>query len=476
MSNRDLCFLTLAEQSRLVRRGEVSPMELVAAALHQIHAVDGLVNAYITVLADEAQAAARNAEQKIARGGYAGPLHGIPIALKDLFYTKGVRTTGGSRVLKDFVPAEDATVVARLRAAGAVILGKTNMSEFAVGGTGTNPHYGSPRNPWDLERISGGSSSGSAVAVACGMAAAALGSDTGGSVRIPAALCGVTGLKPTYGRVSLHGVIPCAPSLDHVGPLVRTAEDAAIVLAAIAGWDERDPTTSRERVPDYLAEMGQGLQGLKIAVLREYIDAGIQQGVRAAFEESVQVLRDLGSHVDEVTIPFSGDALAAPTAIFLTELAAYHEPYLRTRGEEYGPEVRERVELGRRVPPEDYQRALRVRALVAEQLRAVFQRFDAIICPTEPATAPRFGEDHLVFDGVPEPIGTAVVRLTRMFNLTGLPAVTVPCGFDSLGLPTGLQIVAAPFAEGTALGIANAYQQVTTWHRQVPRTALLAGQ
>jgi len=289
MADQELCFLTVAEQSRLIGEKEVSPVEVVGSVLRQIERIDGQVNAYITVMAESAMSDAREAESEIARGAYRGPLHGVPIALKDLLHTRGVRTTAGSEIMRDFVPAEDAAVVASLREAGAVLVGKTGMHEFAFGTINTNPHFGDVHNPWDLERVTGGSSGGSAAAVAAAMCSAALGTDTGGSIRIPAAFCGVLGIKPTFGRVSRHGVVPLSSSLDTVGPLARTALDAALLLQAIAGWDARDPDSSQEPVPDYAASLRQAVSGLRVAVLREYVDDPAEPDVLAAFQVALEM-------------------------------------------------------------------------------------------------------------------------------------------------------------------------------------------
>ncbi len=470
MNKRELCFLTLAEQSRLIRDGEASPVDMVESALSQIERVDGKVNAFITVMADSARAAAREAEQEIARGDYRGPLHGIPIALKDLFYTTGVRTTAGSKILRDFVPDEDATVVTRLREAGAITIGKTNMHEWAFGPTNTNPHYGDVHNPWDLSRVSGGSSGGSAAAVAASMASAALGSDTGGSIRIPGALCGVVGLKPTYGRVSRYGAVPCAWSLDHIGPLCRTAEDAAIVLGAIAGQDPKDPASSDRPVPDYQSEISQNIAGLRIAVLKEYVTDPTDPEVAAAFQAAVAALQRLGAAVEEVSLPEARYAVPASTAIMSAEASNYHEEMLRTRREDYGPDVRERLELGLMMAATDYVKAQRIRRMLIDRSMQLFRKYDALICPTEPATAPLLDQPTVRFEGLEEPRNATLVRHTRLFNLTSFPAATVPCGFASSGMPMAMQIAAAPFAEGMVLRIAQAYQQVTQWHRRLPES------
>ncbi len=471
MSEGELCFLTLAEQARLIRDGEVSPVQVVESALAQIDRIDGRLNAFVTMMREEALAAAREAEQEIVRGNYRGPLHGIPIALKDLFHTKGVRTTAGSKILADFVPAEDATVVSRLKEAGAVMIGKTGMNEFAYGATGTNSHYGDVRNPWDLDRITGGSSSGSAAAVASRMVPAALGSDTGGSIRIPSALCGVAGIKPTYGRVSRHGVVPCAWSFDHVGPIARTAEDCALVLAVLAGPDPKDPTSSPEPVPDYAADLSRGVSGLRVAVLQEYATDPMEPEVAAGFERALEVLRQLGAAVEEVSVPLVDYTAGAMSAISAGEISSYHDRWLRTRPEDYGAELRTRIEANLLVAASDYVNGQRVRARMIEEFHGVFRRYDALVCPTEPITAPRLGQETVVFGDLVEPMFPTLVRHTRLFNFAALPAVSVPCGFASNGLPIALEIAAAPFAETVALRLAHAYERATGWHVRVPEVA-----
>lgn len=471
MSRRELCFLSLVEQARLIRRRDVSPVEVVDSTLRQIQRIDERVNAFITVTGDAAMSMAREAEREIARGGYRGSLHGIPIALKDLFATRGVRTTAGSKLLGSFVPAEDATVVARLRDAGAILIGKNSMHEFAYGVTNINPHYGDVRNPWDLDRITGGSSGGSAAAVAASMCSAALGSDTGGSIRIPAALCGVVGLKPTYGRVSRHGAIPCAWSLDHVGPLARTAEDAALVLEAMAGWDPKDPASSREPVPDYAAQLARDVSGLRIAVLQQYATDSIRADVVAGFRRALEVLRALGMVVEDVSIPELEGAIGASSAILSAEASAYHEKRLRARSGDFGGDVRARLEQGLLVSATDYLKAQRVRALLMDRFRALFRRYDAVVCPTVPITAPKPVRETIRFGGTSEPRGATLVRHTRLFNLTGMPAVSVPCGFAANGLPVALQIAGAPFSEGTLLQVAHAYQRSSGWHLVTPLMA-----
>jgi aspartyl-tRNA(Asn)/glutamyl-tRNA(Gln) amidotransferase subunit A len=465
-------MLTLAEQSRLIAGREISPVELLESVLRQIGRLDGTLNAYITLLSERAMDEAKRAEEEIGRGDYRGALHGVPIAVKDLFYTKGIRTTAGSMIMADFVPGEDATVVALLAEAGAVLVGKTGMHELAYGTTGMNVHHGDVHNPWDLERITGGSSSGSAAAVAARMCSAALGSDTGGSIRIPAALCGITGIKPTYGRVSRYGAVPCAWSLDNAGPMARTAEDTAMVLAAIAGWDELDPASSPEPVADYAAALSQGISGLRLAVLREYVTDPHEPEVMSAFQAALQALAGLGAMVEEISVPEVATAIGASTAILASEVSAYHEERLRSRPEDYGDEVRARLETGFFIAATDYLQGQRVRRLLTAQFQELLTKYDAVLCSTVPATAPRMDQETVQFGGSVEPRGPVMVRHTRLFNLTSLPTVSVPCGFDSRGLPIGLQIATAPFTEGLALRMAHAYQQTTDWHTRVPAIAV----
>ncbi|MHB0870480.1 MAG: amidase [Chloroflexota bacterium] len=474
MGSQELCFLTTAQQARLIRSREVSPVDMVDSVLRQIDRIDRRINGYITMMGETALAAAREAEAEIARGDYRGPLHGIPIALKDIIYARGVRNTAGSKILKDFIPSEDATVTTRLRQAGAIIVGKTNMHEFAFGPLSTNPHYGDVHNPWDLDRVTGGSSGGSAAAVAASMCSAALGSDTGGSIRIPAAFCGVFGIKPTYGRVSRYGVTPCAWSLDNVGPLSKTAEDSALVLSAIAGWDPRDPATSRKPVPDYAATLSQPVSGLKVAVLREYTIDPMEPEVVAGFQAALQVLRGMGMAVEEVSVPEVESAIGASTAILFAEVTAYHQENMRTRRQDFGPDVRARLEQGSLIAATDYVNGQRVRRMLIDRFRALMKRYDAIVCPTEPATAPRLDQETVQYEGFAEPRPATATRHTRLFNLTSQPAASVPCGFAPNGLPIGLQIATAPFDEATALRIAHAYQMATEWHLRIPSVAAVA--
>ncbi|HWP28714.1 MAG TPA: amidase [Chloroflexota bacterium] len=472
MNTRELALLPLAALADRLRRRELSPVELTRVYLDRIAALDPTLRAFITVTAEQALAEAAAAEREIAAGQYRGPLHGIPLAFKDLFYTAGVRTTAGSRILADFVPAEDATVVARLRAAGALCLGKTNLEEFAYGATSINPHYGACRNPWDPARITGGSSGGSAAAVAAGLCAASLGTDSGGSIRQPAALCGLVGLKPTYGRVSRHGVVPLSWSQDHVGPMTRTVRDAALVLQAIAGHDPRDPASSPAPVPDYLAPLEAGVTGLRLALPRDFFFDHVDPAVEAAVRAAAGVLERQGATLEEVPFPQAAPAATAGATILFTEAAAYHEPWLRTRPQDYGPLVLARLRVGATLLATDYVKAQRARSRLVAQALALFERFDALLTPTVPIAAPRQDESVVRWpDGTEEDIRGATLRYTRPFNLLGFPALSVPCGFTPDGLPIGLQIVGRPFAEATVLRVARAYEAATTWSERRPALA-----
>ncbi len=462
MTETELTRLALAEAAEQLRRRQLSPVELTEACLERIGRVEGRLNAFITVMREEALQAARQAAQAIAQGHYKGPLHGIPVALKDLFATAGVPTTAGSRILAENVPAEDADATARLRSAGAVIIGKLNLHEFAFGATGVNPHYGPARNPWDQGRIAGGSSSGSAVAVASGECFAALGTDTGGSIRIPASLCGVVGLKPTYGRVSRRGVVPLSWALDHVGPLTRSAEDAAIVLGAVAGHDPRDESSSREPVPDYRRDLKRDRRGLRVGLPREYFFQNLDSEVLAAVRKAVEVLGELGAEVREVSLPHIAEAPAAVNAIMLAEALAYHQRWLAERPDDYGDDVRGRLELGLGVLAVHYVQAQRFRELIVREWREqVFDRVDLLVTPATPIPAACIEESEIQTT-------LTLVRFTNPINLLGAPAISVPCGFTQAGLPVGLQLIGRWFEEGTVLRAAYAYEQATDWHQRAP--------
>ena len=460
----------MTDLARMIATKEVSPVEVVRAHLARIERLDGTLHAYITVCGDAALDAARAAEAALAAGQPVGPLHGVPIALKDLVDTRGVRTTGGSRILADRVPDADATVVTRLTGAGAIVLGKLNMHEFAYGPEGLNEHYGQTRNPWDagIARIPGGSSSGSGAAVAAGLAPAALGSDTGGSIRIPASLCGITGLKPTYGRVSRAGVLPLAWSMDHVGPMARTAADCALVLGAMAGYDPADPTTSVLPVPDFSVALGRDVKGVRIGLLRGPFADGLVPELREAIDVAARQLQDLGAIIDEVTLAQVAQVPAATFAVVAAEAFAYHAVWMRTRAKDYQPDVRERLFVSAFVSGAHYVRAQQIRALVRADVDDALARRDVLLAPTTPIAATPLGQAETSIAGAPANVRACLLRFTRPFNFSGHPACSVPCGATGDGLPLGMQIVGRPFDEVTVLRVADAWQRATDWHTRRP--------
>jgi aspartyl-tRNA(Asn)/glutamyl-tRNA(Gln) amidotransferase subunit A len=463
----------VAELSRLIATKEISPVEVVRAHVDRIAALDARLRCFVTVTADAALEAARAAEGELAAGSSRGPLHGVPFALKDLFDTAGVRTTGGSKILAERVPTEDATVVRRLAAGGAISLGKLTMHEFAYGPEGINVHYGTSLNPWSTaeERIPGGSSSGSGVAVAAGLVPLALGSDTGGSIRIPASLCGITGLKPTYGRVSRAGVLPLSWSMDHAGPMTRSAMDAALVLRVLAGYDPADATTSVLPVPNYAAALSGDVKGLRVGVLRAgFMDAAVPD-VAATVEGAVKTLESLGARVDEVSLEHVGSVAAGSMAIVAAEALAYHAEWVRTRPGDYQPDVIERLRAGVFVSGVHYVRAQQARALVRRAVDAALARRDVLVSPATPIAATRLGENEVAAGQGTIDVRSSLLRFTRPFNFTGHPACALPCGFTPDGLPVGLQIVGRPFDEATVLRVADAYQRATNWHTRRPPLA-----
>ncbi len=447
--------LTLEDAAALVRDRRVTPLELTEACLARIESVEPRLNAFVTVTADLARAQARDAGNEIAAGRYRGPLHGIPVAVKDLFATKGIRTTAGSRILADWIPEEDATVVRMLGEAGAVLLGKLGLHEFAYGVSSVNPHFGDVHNPWDTTKIPGGSSGGSAVAVVAGEAYAALGSDTGGSIRIPASLCGCVGLKPTFGRASLFGAVPLAWSLDHPGPLARTVRDVAVAMAAIAGHDARDPISAERPVPDFLAGIEAGPRKLRVGVPTDHVwdqcDAAIAGAVRAAIE----ALARAGAEVREVRWPRAAEYARASSAVLGVEARAYHEGAFPGRSAEYGPLVRARLASQGDVDAETYARSMKL--LVEARAGAADRDLDGVdvlampTVPSRPWTIEEAKE-------IPRP--SEWTRITKIFDLTGQPAISIPCGLDPDGLPIGLQFAARMWDEAAVLRAARAYEVV----------------
>ncbi len=465
MNDRDLHLLTIAEAARLIESRSLSPVELTRAYLERIERLDANLGAYITVMADSALAQASRAESEIVNGGYRGKMHGIPIAVKDIIYTRGVLTSAGSRVLADHVPEYDSTIVERLDTAGSVLLGKLNLSEFAIGGTIDHP-YGMPRNPWDTGKSAGGSSSGSAVAVAGGLCAGSLGSDTGGSIRGPSAFCGIVGLRPTYGRVTRFGVIPMSWSLDTVGPMTHTVEDCAIMLQAIAGHDERDSSSAREPVPDYSESVGEWPRGVRVALPREAMDFdGLNSEVRNAVAVAADQLAEIGADIEEADFPM----LAHSGAVFLAtadvDAATFHMPWLKSRADLYDWNTRTRLESAAITPSPTYLRGLRARTLIRNEMMRTLEDHDFIVMPASPTAAPPIarstGSPGGYYQGR---LDLARRRYTSPAALAGLPAISVPCGFTESGMPIGLQIIGRPFSEPELFRVARAYEQAADWH------------
>jgi amidase len=461
----ELCSKTLSAVAELIKQKDVSPLELTRAMLERIEALDRYWCSYVTVTADLALEQARRAEQEIVQGSYRGPLHGMPIAVKDLCFTKGIRTTCGSKILADWAPEYDATVVEKLTVAGAVLLGKLSLTEFA--GIGYHPSVPTPVNPWDAQRWPGVSSSGSGVATAVSLCFGALGSDTGGSIRFPSAACGIVGVKPTYGKVSRFGVFPLCESLDHIGPMTRSVADAAVILRAIAGCDPRDPTTRRELVRDYLDTLYNGVKGLRVGVDEAYCTTGVDPEVSQAVLAAAQVLEDLGASLEAVKVADIEEAIDAARVIFAAEAAAAHQQTYPARADDYGPAFRALLERGAKISGAEYAKAWVVRQGVCRMLDDLFQKVDLLLCPAMP-TAPMSLQD-LPLQGIipPERLGK-LIRFTVPFNLTGSPTISLPCGFSAAGLPLSLQFVGRHGEEGTVLQAGYAYEQATEWHKRRP--------
>jgi aspartyl-tRNA(Asn)/glutamyl-tRNA(Gln) amidotransferase subunit A len=485
--NVDLYYLTISEAHRLLKNREITSTELTRAVLDRIAAADGRIDAFLTVTAEDALAQAAAADRSIA-AGTCGPLAGIPVALKDVICTRGVRTTCGSKILSPFIPPYDATVVVRLKQAGAVIVGKLNMDEFAMGSSTENSGFKITRNPWDLTRIPGGSSGGSAAAVAAGMCLGALGSDTGGSIRQPASHCGVVGIKPTYGRVSRYGLVAYASSLDQIGPLTPSVADAAMVLNVIAGHDPADSTSVPLDVPDYTAALGRSMKGVRVGIPREYAASeGLDPEVLAAVEGAVGTLKSLGAECVDISLPHTQYAVAVYYVIAPCEassnLARYDgvkygfraddgedliHMYRRTRSQGFGAEVQRRIIIGTYCLSAGYYdayygKASQVRTLIVEDFKKAFEACDVIACPTAPTPAFRIGEK------IDDPLTMYLSDIfTISANLAGIPALSVPCGFSAAGLPIGLQLLGTHFGEESILRVAHQFEEATGFHKKRP--------
>jgi len=460
---------TISVLARALRKKELSPVEVTRTFLERIETHDPKINAFITILPRQALKAARQAEKEILQGRYLGAWHGIPFAAKDLFFTKGIRTTCGSKILTDFIPRYSASVIERLLAAGAILLGKLNMHEFAFGATSINPHFGPVRNPWDFGRISGGSSGGSAAALACSFAPLTLGTDSGGSIRIPAALCGIAGLKPTYGRISRFGVYPLSWSLDHPGPMAKNVADLAQAMNILAGFDPRDPTTAKVPVPDYTQALTQDLSGLRLGIPDNFFFERIDEEIHSAVEKAIRDLKSLGAKVRPISVPNLPEATAAAFLILYAEGAASLDKWYRIRPQDMGDDIRNRLSLGSAIKATHYLKAQRIRRKMQEYFLNIFKAADALVTPQVPITAPKLDEKKVILGKRPEEVPSALTRFTRIFNLNGFPCLSLPCGFSSSGMPIGLQVVGRPFDEETVLKVGHAYESQAPWKTQHPK-------
>jgi aspartyl-tRNA(Asn)/glutamyl-tRNA(Gln) amidotransferase subunit A len=464
MSSGELCYLSIAEAAAGLRANKFSPLDLTKACLERIKVLDDTLHSFITLTPELALRQAEQAERELRAGQDRGPLHGIPVALKDLYATKGLRTTCHSAVLQDWVPDYDATTVTKLYDSGVVLLGKLGMHEFAFGGPSVDAPFPAVRNPWNPAHVTGGSSSGSGAALAAGFCYGALGSDTGGSIRNPAAHCGIVGIKPTYGRVSRFGIVPLSWSLDHAGPMARNVEDCALMLQVLAGYDAKDPASAAAAVPDFCATVKVGIQGIRIGVPRaNWFDEtlGIAPETESVINDVLRTLRGLGAEIIELDgKPFSL-ARKANQTILVAEAYAYHEKTYQTAPRKFGSAVRRRMLEGAFLSAADYIAALRARAVLSEQIRANFLRVDVIVTPTVARPPDAFA----TLDPNEQNLRP---NFTNPFNLSGLPAISVPCGFTEGKLPVGLQIVAPPFDECTCFRAAYAYEQASEWHKMRP--------
>ena len=471
MASQDIPFLSAAETTAAIKTKQISPVEVVQSYLQRIDRLDSNLRAYITVCREEALAAARQAEQVLGQGDSLGPLFGVPVAVKDQFWTKGILTSNGSRAYRDFVPDQDATVITNLKKAGAILLGKLNLTELAMGGT-REPLWGIPRNPWDLERSPGESSTGSGVAIAAHLCAASMGEDTGGSGRGPASACSLVGLRPTYTRVSRYGMTPMCWFLDAAAPMTKTVEDCALVLGAIAGYDPKDPYTSRRPVPDYTTHLNDGVRGVRIGLIRELHESGDIDGeVKLAIEKALEVFRELGAQVTEVSIPLIPLAGAIFVGVADTEGAGARDEILRHRPGELDPATRTRLQSAALVPTKVYNRAMKARVVLRQQFMKALQQVDVLVSATVPYPPPKHTALTVPFESTSDVRARFFFRrsYTGSFALAALPGVSVPCGFTLGNLPIGMHLGARPFAEETLLRVAQAYEQATPWHtRRAP--------
>jgi len=464
MPDNELLKLTISEIAPMIQAREVSPVDLTEAALAEAELRQPTLNSFITIMREQAMEQAERAEAELSRGEYRGPLHGIPIGIKDNIATGGIKTTLGTKVLKDHVPDEDAEVVRRCKEAGAVILGKENLEEFAAGATSNNPHYGAVHNPWGLDHVPGGSSGGGGANVAAGVTFASLGTDLGGSVRLPGAFCGVVGLKQTFGRVSQRGLLVTSFNGDHIGPMTRSVQDSALVLQAIAGYDPLDPSTVPVPVDDYALVMERGIQGLTMGIPSNHYFDLLDPEVEAAVRRAIAALEELGVASREVSLP-NMQYVGAIRFAAMADSVVTHEPYITSNRDDYGPDTLYRTLAGQFVLGRDYSKAMKVQRIIKEERSRVLQDVDFLVTPTTPMPAPRIDAATIEVDGkaqkVRGPGSGHVSRNTSPENATGFPAITIPCGFSELGLPIGLQFIGRPWEEGNLFRIAHAYEGVS---------------
>ncbi|MGM8365263.1 amidase [Virgibacillus sp. W0181] len=457
--NKQLAKKSITELASLIQSKEVSPVEITTAVIDEIEGKNDLINAYIRVDSNEAMSCAKQAEADIVKGKYIGPLHGIPMALKDIFYFKGKKMTVGSRIHKDFTPTYDATVVKKLKQQGVIFTGSLNMHEYAYGVTTTNPHYGTCRNPWDMNKIPGGSSGGSAAAVSANMTIASLGTETGGSLRAPAAFCGVVSLKPTYGSVSKYGCFPLARTLDHIGPITKTVDDAALLFNRIAGYDPSDPDSIHTASVEYAKHEISNMKDLVIGIDEEQFFTGVDNEIAEKVKKVIRFMSSVGAKTELVHLDTFAETAETYAKTVAAEASVVHEKNLRAHAGDFGSDVRERLERGKEIPAVDYIKAQQKREEIRQEFKRIFEKVDVLIAPSVPFTAPAVGDDDVWVNNSKVSIYDLGSRLIRPATLIGIPAISVPCGF-SKGMPVGVQVMGAPFQEELVLQVAKVIESM----------------
>lgn len=458
MFDSEILKLDITALSAKIKNKEISPKEITIELLNRIDKVNPLLNAFITINGEKAMEDSKQAEAEIIAGRYMGPLHGIPIGMKDLIHTKGIRTTMGSKIYEDYIPDQDATVVKKLKEAGAVLIGKLNTHEFAYGPTGDVSYFGAVRNPYDTSKMTGGSSSGSGAAVASALCFGALGTDTGGSVRIPASACGIIGMKPTFGRVSKAGVYPLAPTLDHVGPMTRSVRDNALLLGILAGYDSHDIYSEKQEDEDFLRHIGKSIQGKVVGVPSNFYFEQVEGEVQIKIDEAIEVLKTLGAKIQMVEIPELSEVSWAQLKTIQSEAYAIHETQMLSHSDQYHPEVLERLKGSNEAKGYEYVKAQEIRGKTQTAFQRIFQDVDVVVSPTLPILPPCIGQREIAIKGKVEPVRAALLRLTGPTSFTGLPSLSVPCGFSKTGLPIGMQFIGKPFDEAVLYQFGAAFE------------------